>query len=148
MLVSGTAVVTGTNGTIVFTGIATYTSLTQSISATHEAEKALVKDQDGNDTTVVCCNEGYKITIQLVPADNTVANAVANAVDQAIAPPLCARVTLAGFVLPFLNDTKWVYLGGCTFDLDNNSNPVRVNLPIEKRVANDLALEVTVIPSP
>jgi hypothetical protein len=146
MLVSGTAVVTGTNGTIVFTGLATYTSLTQSISATHEAEKALVKDANGNDTTVVCCNEGYKITIHLVPADNTVANKVANAVDQAIAPPLCARVTLSGFVLPWLNDTKWVYLGGATFDMDNNSNPVRINLPIEKRVANDLALEVDLTP--
>ena len=139
MLVSGTAVVTGTNGTIVFSGVATYTSLTQSISATHEAEKALVKDADGNDTTVVCCNEGYKATIHLVPADNTVANSVANAVAQAVAPPLASRVTLAGFVLPWLNGDTWVYLGGATFDLDNNSNPVRVNLPIEYRVANDLS---------
>jgi len=142
MLVSGTAVVTGVTGTIVFSGVATYTSLTQSISATHEAEKALVKDADGNDTTVVCCNEGYKLTIHLIPADTAVSNSVANAVAQAVAPPLCSRVTLAGFPLPFLNAADWVYLGGATFDLDNNSNPVRVNLPIEKRTANDLSLVV------
>ena len=144
MLVSGTAVVVGVSGTIVFTGVAIYTSLTQSISATHEAEKALVKDADGNDTTVVCCNEGYKLTIHLIPADTTVANSVANAVTQAVAPPLASRVTLAGFPLPFLNAADWVYLGGATFDLDNNSNPVRVNLPIEKRTANDLSLVVNV----
>ena len=142
MLVSGTAVVTGVTGTIVFSGVATYTSLTQSISATHEAEKALVKDADGNDTTVVCCNEGYKLTIHLIPADNTETNTIAKAVLQAINPPLCARVTLAGFPLPFLNAADWVYLGGVTWDLDNNSNPVRINLPIEKRTANDLSLPV------
>jgi len=47
-------------------------------------------------------------------------------------------------VLPWLNGDTWVYLGGATFDLDNNSNPVRVNLPIEYRVANDLSRVVNV----
>jgi len=144
MLVSGTAVVTGVTGTIVFAGLATYLSLTQSIAATHEAEKTLVKDANGNDTTVVCVNEGYKATIHLIPADTSGANSVATAVAQAVAPPLASQVTLANFPLPWLNGNTWIYLGGATFDLDNNSNPVRVNLPIEYRVANNLARVVNV----
>jgi len=137
--VSGTAVITGVNGTIVWSGIATYTSLTQSIAATHEAEKTLVKDADGNDTTVICVNEGFKATIHLIPADTTNANSVANAINQALVPHLAANVTLAGFSLPWLNSSTWVYLGGATYDMDNNATAVRVNLPIEYRTANDLS---------
>src|SRR5678816_22984 len=106
MIVSGTAVVVGVNGTIAFAGVA-YMALTQSISATHEAEKTLVKDSNGNDCSVVCVNEGYKATIHLIPADTGVANSVANAVAQAVAPHLTARVTLADFPLPWLNNGTW-----------------------------------------
>jgi len=155
MLVSGTAVIAGyaaagaTVGSTLRESITydlpnpvlAYTSLTQSISASHDAEKVYCKDRDGNDTTVICCNEGYKITIHIIPAD-TVANSIGSAIAQCRPPRLASGVTLANFVIPWINGSSWVYLGGATFDLDNSSNPVRMNLPIEYRTATDLSAVV------
>lgn len=126
--VTGTAVVTGADGSVVYTGLATYTSLNQSFSVTHDLDRAFVKDRYGNDCTVVSSNEGDKLMIHLIPADTSGGNSLASAKGQVVRPPPNARVTLSSFPISAING-NYVYLGGYTIDLDNTNQPIRVNLP-------------------
>jgi len=137
---SGTATIIDVlTGLMVYTGMAAYTGLTQSIGVSHEFDKNIVKDKSGNDITVISANENKKLSISLIPSGSSLANAKA----QLILPPVNARVTLSTFDAALGLNGDWIYLGGASWEVDNQLNPVRLTLPIEKRAANDLSTPVT-----
>lgn len=139
---TGKAVVIQSDGTVAFSGLASWTSELQSVQLDHQADVVKIKDATGNDVALVISNETYNISINYIPFSDSATPTLAEAKAQAVLPTPGAAVTLSDFDLSVINDV-WTYVGGGTIQYDNQGNPATITLPLTLNVTNDLHTAVS-----
>lgn len=107
----GRATIFGITGTVVITGLASFTPISDSNDFSQELNKSDVKDTDGKMISRIYSGLIFNGKLSFTPVAASGTNTIANAAASAYLPTPGTKVTLASFGNTNI-DGDWIYDGG------------------------------------
>lgn len=124
---------TGVQGTVAFTGMATTVNKLKGWSLTESATGGETKDGDGNFLNVSTSGRMHKCSVSVIPFDSASPGTLAGVKANVVLPVPMAKVTIAGSGIA-LFDGDWHYAkdGGASVRASNDGNSLEIELPLER----------------